>query len=70
MSLLTAPIAKNSHIYVYLSKKRPKPILEVLQCKILTSVKKLEKQSASKADFSTFLQLSCSNFRLKLCEIP
>ena len=25
-----------------------------------------EKQLASKADFSTFLQLDCSNFRLKL----
>ena len=34
------------------------------------SVEKWEKQLASKANFSTFLQLSCLNFRLKLCEKP
>ena len=35
-----------------------------------TSVKRSEKQLPSKANFSTFLQLNCSNFGLNLCEIP
>ena len=35
---------------------------------ISTSVKRLEEQLQSKANFSTFLKLGCSNFRLKMCE--
>ena len=35
---------------------------------ISTSVKRLGEQLQSKANFSTFLELSCSNFRLKMCE--
>ena len=31
-------------------------------------MKRLEKQLPSKANFTTFLQLNCSNFRLKPCE--
>ena len=31
---------------------------------------KLEKQLPIKENFSTFLQLDCSNFWLKLCERP
>ena len=47
---------------------RHKTNLKVFQYQISTSVKRSEKQLASKASFSTFLELSCLNFRLKLCE--
>ena len=35
-----------------------------------TSGKRLEKQLPSKANFGAFLQINCSNFRLKLGEKP
>ena len=74
MSLLTAPIVKNSHIYAEIYfiflKKGPKTNLQVFQYEILTSVERSEKQLGSKATFSTFLQLGCLNFKLKLCERP
>ena len=69
MSSVTAPIVKNSHIqaeiYFFLlkndlketSKKRPKRNLKVCQYQILTSVKRSEKQLASKANFTTFCNL-------------
>ena len=37
---------------------------------ISTSVKRSEKQLSSKAIFCSFLQLNCSNFRLKQCKRP
>ena len=71
MSLLTVPIVKNSDIlagiYFKFLKEHPRPNLKVLQYQISTSVKRSEKQLPSKANFSTFLPFSCSNFRLKLC---
>ena len=71
MSLLTAPFVKNSHIYAEIySKKHPEENLKVFQNQILNLVKRSEKQLPGKANFSTFLQLGCSNFRLKLCETP
>ena len=57
MSLLTAPI--------YLSKKRPTTNLNPFQYQILTTEERPEKQLASKANFSTFLQLSCLNLKVK-----
>ena len=71
MSLLTGPIVKNSHIlaeiYFIVLKKYSGPNLKVFQYRIWTSGKRSEKELSSKAKFSTFLQLSCSNFRMKLC---
>ena len=49
-------------------EKRPKTNLKAFQNQILTSVKRSEKQLPGKANPDTFLQLNCSNFRLKLCE--
>ena len=51
-----------------LFKKGPKTKLKVFQCQILTLVKRSDEQLASKASFSTFLQLSCLNFKLRLRE--
>ena len=74
MSLLTALIVKNraflAGIYFIFLKKRPGPNLKVFRYQILTSVKRLEKKLSSKAKFSTFQQLSCSSFRMKLCYRP
>ena len=64
---------------LYLSTKRPKTNLaslsipkestkQVFQYQILTLAEKSEMQLASKTNFNTFLQLSCSRFRLKVCE--
>ena len=53
---------------LFLSKIRPKTTFKVFQYQILTSVKKSEKHLANKPNFSTFLQLSYLNFKLKLCE--
>ena len=64
MSLWTTLIDKNSHafvgIYFIFLKKRPKPNLKEFCYQILTS----------KTHLSTFLQINCSNFRLKLCQRP
>ena len=72
MFLLTAPILKKQSYFdwnlLYLSKRRPWPSLKVFRYQIWTSVKGSVKLAASKTEFSTFLQLSCSNFQLKLCE--
>ena len=68
MTLLTALVVKNSHIqagiYFIFLNKCPKTNLKVFQYQISTTVKRSEKHLASKANFNTFLQLSCSNFRL------
>ena len=68
MSLLTVPIVKNSHIlagiYFIFLKERPRfGIPKALQYQIWTS----KKSSYHVRNFSSFLQLRCSNFRLKLC---
>ena len=56
-SWLTAPIVKSSHIlvrvYFIFLKKRRRPNLEVFKYKILTSVKRSEKELSSKTNFST-----------------
>ena len=53
---------------LYLSKEHPRPNLKVFGYRIWTSVKRWVKQLSTKAKFITFLQLSSSNFRLKVCE--
>ena len=54
--------------FLYLSKERLKENLEVFQYQVLTSVTGSERQLDGKAYFSTTLQFSVLNFRLKLCE--
>ena len=70
MSLLRVPGAKNSHIlagtYFIIVKERPRPNWKVLQYQIWTSAKRSKKKLSSNKNVSTFLQLSRSNFRLKL----
>ena len=73
MTLLTAFIVKNSHIlaeilFIFL-KKGPRTNLKDFQYQIWTLVKRSEKLLSSKTNFSTFLQISCSNFKLKLCHM-
>ena len=48
------------------TKKRPKTNLNIFQKKVLNSIKRSEKQLASKVNFKTFLQLSCYSY--KNCE--
>ena len=72
ISLSIALILKNSHIlagihFIYL-KKFPRPNLKGVQYQIWMSVKGLGKQLSSKTNFNSFLQISCSNFKLKLCQ--
>ena len=71
MSLLAAPIVQMTHVlarinFIFL-EKRPGPNLKVFQNRIWTSAKRLEKKFSSKTKFTTFLQISSSNFRLKKC---
>ena len=72
MSLLTPLIVKDSPIlpgiYFIFLKKHPRPYLKRFQYQILTSVKSSGKYLSSKTNFSAFLQISCSNFRLKLSQ--
>ena len=74
MSSLTVLIAKNSHIlaviYFILLQNFPKLNLKGFQYQIWTSVKRSGKYLSSKTNFNTFLQISCSNFKLKLCQRP
>ena len=74
MSLLTAPIVKKIHIlsgiYFIFLKKHPKINVKFFQYQVLTSVGRSEKLLASKANFSTFLQVSLFNFDVTLCERP
>ena len=72
MSLLTASIVKNNHILagIYFLRKCLLSNLKSFQYGTWTSVKRSGKHLSSKANFSTFLQISCSNFRLKLCQSP
>ena len=66
MSLLTVLFVKNSHIlagiYFIVLKKLPRRNLKGLQTKFGPLWK-------CKTNFSTFLQIRCSNFRLKLCHV-
>ena len=72
--LLVAPIVKSSHIftgiYFIFFKKSPRPNSKALQYQIYTSMKRSKKQLSSKANFSSFLQVSCFNCWLKLCSRP
>ena len=73
MSLLAAPIVKNSHIYAriyFIFLENFLKNLESLLIPNLISAKRSEKQLQTKANFSNCLQLNCSNFRLKLFERP
>ena len=67
---LATPNIKNSDNlagkhFIFL-KKHSRPNLKVFQYQIWTSVKSSEKQFSSKTKFNMILQLSCSNFALKL----
>ena len=66
MSLLTGSIVKNRHILAGILKKRQRPILKDFQYEIWTSVKRSGKQLLSETNFIPFLQINCSNLRLKL----
>ena len=55
---------------LYLSQIQPGRNLKVFRYWIWTSVKISVKKLSSKTKYSTFLQLSCSNFKLKLCKKP
>ena len=72
MFLSTPLIVKNSRIlagiYFIFLKKRPRQNLKDFQYQVWTSVKISGKQLPSKTNFTAFSQISCSNFRLKLCE--
>ena len=71
MSLLAAPIIKNSHIYAWIYiiylKKPSRPNLKGFQYQAWSSVKRSEKYLSNKTNFSIFLQINCSKFSLKLC---
>ena len=69
MSLLTAfdSYILAGIIFIFL-KKGPRPNLKGFQYQIWTLVKRWGKQLSSKTNVSTFLQISYSNFRLKLCQ--
>ena len=71
MFLLRGPVFKNSHsvaeIYFIFLKTGPRSIFKGFQYQIWTSVKRLEKELSSKTNFITSLQISYSNFGLKLC---
>ena len=55
--LLTAPVRFFSSNLLYISRKRPKTNVKVFQYRILTSVKRSEKQLTSKASFNPFWNL-------------
>ena len=70
MPLLLAPIVKNCEmlvgIYFIFLKEHPRPNLKDFQQQIWTSLKRSEKELSGMTKFSTFLQISCSDFILKL----
>ena len=71
LSLLTALIVKNSHIlggvYFIFLKISPRPNLKGFQYQ-RSYWKDRERSYQLKINFSTFFQISCSNFWLKLCQ--
>ena len=74
MSILIALIFKKFSIlvefYFIFPKEHRRLNLKGFQCQIWTSVKRLWKYLSSKTNLSTFLQFSCSKFRLKLFQRP
>ena len=70
MSLLRAPILKNSHflaeIYFIFLKTHPRSNFKGFVYLIWTSVKRSEKKLARNTNFITSLQICCSNFRRRL----
>ena len=73
MSSLTALIVKNSHILAGIcfifQKAFPRSNLKGFQYQIWISVERSAKLLSSKTKFSPFfLEISCSIFRLKLCQ--
>ena len=72
LSLLTALILQSSPILarIYITFLKNYCILKLkgFQFQIWSSVKRLVKYLLSKTNFSTFLHISCSSFRLKLCQ--
>ena len=72
--LLTALIVKNSNIladiYFIFRQKHRRLNLEGFHSQIWTSVKRSGKYLSSNTNLSTFLHISCSNFKLKLCQRP
>ena len=74
MSLLADLIVRSSHILARVDliflRKRPSPNLKSIQHHIWTSVKGSGKQLSSKTNSRAFLKISCSNFKLKLCQGP
>ena len=71
MSLGTATVFKNSNvltvIHLAFLRKDTGVNVKVFRYRIWTSVKRSEKYLSSKTQFTTFLQVSRSSFRLKLC---
>ena len=74
ISLLTALIVKKSNIlagiYFIFPQKHRRLNLEGFQSQIWTSIKRSGKYLSSNTNLSTFLHISCSNFKLKLCQRP
>ena len=72
MFLSISLILENSHIlvgiYFIFLKSLPRSNLKGFPYEI--SRKRSRKKLSSKTNFSSFLQISCSNFRLKRCERP
>ena len=70
MPWLTVPIVEKCHIlpgiYFIILKERSRRSSKVFQYQIWTLKKRSKKILSCKTNFSTFLQLSCSNYRLKL----
>ena len=73
MSLLTVRIVKNRHLLAgvcfIILKNCHWSNLKVFRYHNWNSVKISEKELPDKTRFNTFLQLSYSNFRLKLCKV-
>ena len=70
LSLVTAPFIKNCHIlpeiFFTFLKKRRRLNLKILYYQTYISVQKSESSYQVRPIFVTFLQIKCSNFRLKL----
>ena len=68
MSLLTGKFVKTVTYRLEFTlnfQETSKTNLKLFKYEISNSVKRLEKQLSSKANFSPFLQFNCCNFRLK-----
>ena len=71
MSLIRSPIFENSHfpaeVFFIFLNTRPRSNFKGFQYEIWISVKRSEKWLSNKTNFIISLQISSSNFRLKLC---